>query len=325
VKAGLQSGLEIEEAWGDPFIRVTEVWVPNREGQRLTLAAGLYGELYEFARISHRETFAYDEGLPGKAWSWARPIVLRDFKEPCWFKRSQAARAVGLGSAIALPVYSGDFLMAVVVFLCAGGEPPRGAIEVWGAEDERDELRLVDGYFGNQGEFERVSKRLRLQRGAGFPGRVWKERMPVILGDLGDSASFLRARDARRVGFATGLGIPCFGPSKRDHVMTFLSARATPLARRFEIWRPDAEGKHLVLAEEHGEPDDADAGGVSCIARGEGALGAAWLTGIPRVSRDGAGGSVLQGVAHEGSMSRCLLAIPIIDAGVLRAIVTLCL
>jgi len=41
----------------------------------------------------------------------------------------------------------------------------------------------------------------------------------------------------------SGLGIPLFCGDVIQQVILFLSAEATPLARAFEIWRPDADGE----------------------------------------------------------------------------------
>jgi len=50
------------------FIRVVELWVPDRTRTRLEFGGCLAGEEYsEFKAVSENALFAYDEGLPGKA------------------------------------------------------------------------------------------------------------------------------------------------------------------------------------------------------------------------------------------------------------------
>ena len=100
------------------FIEVTEVWVPD--GDRLKLAEGNYGGLEEFAAASRRESFAKGEGLPGKAWAEERPVVLKGF-DGSYFKRTEAAKEAGLTSAVAVPVFAGADLKAVLVVLCGAG------------------------------------------------------------------------------------------------------------------------------------------------------------------------------------------------------------
>lgn len=48
---------------------------------------------------------------------------------------------------------------------------------------------------------------------------------------------------ARASGLDTGLGIPLHRGAEVAHVLVFLSAPETPLARAFEIWLPDASGR----------------------------------------------------------------------------------
>ena len=51
------------------FIKVTEIWVPDKQRTHLEFGSGLYGGLIEFKAASEQQQFAYNEGLPGKAWA----------------------------------------------------------------------------------------------------------------------------------------------------------------------------------------------------------------------------------------------------------------
>ena len=54
------------------FIRVVELWVPDRTRTRLEFGGALCGdEFAEFRALSENTLFAYGEGLPGKAWASA--------------------------------------------------------------------------------------------------------------------------------------------------------------------------------------------------------------------------------------------------------------
>lgn len=214
-----------------PFIEVTEVWVP--EGDRLVLAAGSYGTLDEFAAVSGQESFARGEGLPGKAWDEARPVVLKGF-EGSYFRRTEAAKAAGLTSAVAIPVFAGAALKAVLVVLCGDDANRTGAIEVWHEKDGL--LVLDDGYYGAARHFEWVSQHTSFPRGQGLPGGVWAAETPILMRDLGSGYRFIRSESAGRAGLTTGLGLPIPAPLRGTCVLTLLSARGTPIARRFEIW-----------------------------------------------------------------------------------------
>ena len=213
------------------FIQVSEVWVPD--GDRLTLAGGNYGGLAAFEDASRRETFAKGEGLPGKAWAEARPVVLKAF-DGSYFKRTEAAQDAGLSSAVAIPVFDGATLKAVLVVLCGDDGYRIGAIEVWGEKDGL--MTLDDGYYGAAKHFEWVSQHTHFPRGQGLPGGVWASETPILMRDLGSGYRFMRAESAGKAGLTNGLGLPIPVPVGRTFVLTLLSARGTPLARRFEIW-----------------------------------------------------------------------------------------
>ena len=84
----------------------------------LEFSDGLYGSLGEFRAASLGMRFGFDEGLPGKAWAAGHPVIVTTF-EDSHFKRIAAARAAGLTCGVALPIFAGDFLLAVVVLFCA--------------------------------------------------------------------------------------------------------------------------------------------------------------------------------------------------------------
>ena len=213
------------------FIEVAEVWVP-RDG-KLVHAQGNYGEREAFAAVSGRESFAPGEGLPGKAWAEGKPVVLKSF-DGSYFKRTEAAKEAGLTSAVAIPVFDGAALKAVLVVLCSDDAERTGAIELWTQTDGL--MRLDDGYYGAAKHFEWVSQHTHFPRGQGLPGGVWSARMPMLMRDLGSGYRFIRADSAGKAGLTTGLGLPVPTPSGALNVLTLLSARGTPLARRFEIW-----------------------------------------------------------------------------------------
>lgn len=112
------------------FIKVTEIWIPDKERIRLESSSGLYGPFTDFKAASEYEYLAYNEGLPDKAWAAGHPIVMTRLK-PSYFKRTATAKKAGLTCGIALPIFSGDFLLAVIVFFCGDDEDHAGAIEVW--------------------------------------------------------------------------------------------------------------------------------------------------------------------------------------------------
>ncbi len=299
------------------FIKVTEIWVPTKDRARLEFSAGLYGPLNEFRVASEKESFAYDEGLPGKAWAAGHPVVLTEF-DHSYFKRTKPAKKAGLTCGIALPVFSGEFLMAVVVFLCGDDQHHAGAIELWSnSAGKNTELAVIDGYYGTLDDFEGISRKMKFTRGSGLPGQVWETGMPVLIEDLGQSPAFIRSADARKAGITTALGIPVSVVGDQVYIMTFLSAKATPIAKRLQIWVPDESGQRLVCQAGYSKQNDelAEIFETISVRKGEGLLGRVWLTGVP-VIRNNSGCTLA-----EGGLSS-MLAMPVIEGGHLKAVVT---
>ena len=177
----------IVDTAGRTFVEVAEVWVP--EDGRLVLSSGAYGPHQDFGFASVNTQFAKGEGLPGRAWAEARPILLTDLDDP-GFVRGRTAKAAGLSVGVALPIFAGAELKAVMVLFC-GGVGTFGAIEVW-AED-KGELALSGGFYGDAAAFEDVSRATRFKRGHGLPGGVWASMTPILMRDLGRAGGFVRA------------------------------------------------------------------------------------------------------------------------------------
>lgn len=305
------------------FIKVIEIWTPDTDSKNLTLSDSYYGQYDNFNTESKKFSFAYNEGLPGTAWAQSKPIVITDLDHSC-FQRKTAARDSGITCAIALPIFAGQFLLSVVVFLCGDEEELQGAIEVWAENPElENELQLVDGYYGSLEKLEWISRRISFQKGKGLPGNIWDYHIPVIITDLPSSSTFLRASNAQLAGITTAFGIPFIFDKKREFVISFLSAKGTPIARRFEIWLPDRDHKHLLLHQSHSDiPDDTITHRE--ITKGEGYIGQTWLTGCPVISHTTENDNNTTR-NDAGSLLMTSVAIPIIEDGILTAVIALTL
>lgn len=269
------------------FIRAIESWVPSNDRSILEFGGGLYGSATRFAAVSRDLCFGRGEGLPGQAWEAGHPIVLKQF-EGSYFRRTAAAKADGLTCGIAVPIFAGEFLLAVMVIFCGDDEVHAGAIELWHNDpNESHDMALVDGYYGSTGDtFEFISRSTSFRRGNGLPGLAWEAQAPVFMEDLGKASGFLRADGAVKVGINRGFALPCSSSGDSHYVMAFLSALATPIAQRIEIWRPDAGNTVLLRSAGFCETEGtlgADTEGTQGIARGEGAIGQTYLTGVPSV------------------------------------------
>jgi hypothetical protein len=223
------------------FIRTLEFWVPDASGSLLEFGGGLFGDCKRFEAATRNLCFGRGEGLPGQAWDAGHPIMLTSLEAPT-FRRAAAALAEGLRCAIALPVFVAERLTAVVVFFCGGDQDHAGAIELWrNAPADSVDMNLQEGYYGSTGDtFEFLSRCTSFRVGTGLPGRTWQRRGPVYMPDLGRGSGFLRADSAVKVGINRGFALPCCCADGDNYVLAMLSALATPIAHRVDVWEPDA-------------------------------------------------------------------------------------
>lgn len=276
------------------FIHVAEVWVP--EGGVLKHKSGIYSNMPDFEEASVKESFALGEGLPGKAWSEKRPVVLKEF-DGSYFKRTEAAKAAGLTCAVAVPIFEGEALKAVLVVLCGDDADHTGAIEVWAQKGK--ELALMDGYYGTAADFEAVSQDVSFSRGIGLPGVVWGSQTPILMRDLGSLYGFVRSESASKTGLKHGLGLPVSVPSEADYVLTLLSSEETPIAKRFEIWdaRPSTVGSEKRAMRKDGFcaikgplwPKENPPTDAVYVGAWQGPVGQVVGSGLPYVQEGGAG------------------------------------
>ena len=311
------------------FIKATEFWVPSRDRSTLDYGGGLYGTATRFGAISRTLCFARGEGLPGQAWEAGHPIVLRQFVGS-YFQRTSAAHAEGLTCAIAMPIFAGDFLTSVLVIFCGDDEDHAGAIELWHNDPALSkDMTLVDGYYGNTGDaFEFISRRTSFRRGHGLPGMSWEQGMPVFLEDLGKASSFLRGDSAVKVGINRGFAMPSFPPftagQGETYVLAFLSALATPIARRVEVWERLQGLPQLRRASGFCESLGSLAPSAKNPAQpvlelGQGTIGQAFLTGVPGISNQADTEPVGLGAAAGEAGLKSLVAVPVIRDGRLVA------
>lgn len=313
------------------FVRVAEVWVPSADGLLLELSGGLFEAAPRFGAATRGMCFGRAEGLPGRAWTDGRPLLLKRF-EGSYFRRTAAAQTAGLRCAVALPIFLREQLTSVVVLLCGDDDAQRGAIELW-HNDPRvaTDLKLADGYFGATAPaFEDLTRDSYLSRGSGLPGLAWQQESAVFAQDLGTDKHFLRAQAARSAGVVRGLAFPCGTLVRESWVIALLASADTPLAKRIESWRtvgdalPTSHGT-LQRAFGHCESSGTLPTGAS-TARPAGALGAvgrAALSGVAQATGgDEAYGTALADEARNAGLST-LLAIPIVSDDVVREVVAL--
>ena len=301
------------------FIRATEVWVLSADRLLLEFAGGLFGPAKHFAAISRQMCFGRGEGLPGQAWEEGRPILLKQF-EGSNFRRTTAAKAAGLACAVAIPIFVGDALTAVLVFFCAAEAADLGAIELWRNNPRvTTDMTLVDGRYGERAQaLEALSRETFLPRGTGLPGMAWQRGSAVFIEDLGSSSRFLRGETAVDAGVHRGLAIPCPTRANENHVLTLLAAAKTPIALRIESWAPDATDRQLQrvfgFCEVEGKLQTAPEA-VALASTEPGCVARAFASGVPALADIAAAEPGSVGASAGVCGANSLVAVPIVSEG----------
>ncbi len=99
-----------------------EAWVPSSDGSVLEASSAWFctgAQLEPFRQASADCRFAAGVGLPGRAWFARTPVWITGLASHPGFGRSEAARAVGLRTGLAIPIAADDPeapVLAVVAF-----------------------------------------------------------------------------------------------------------------------------------------------------------------------------------------------------------------
>ena len=103
-----------------PIARVHEIWEPDpADATRIVRRHGVYGDLKDFSDASDGLSFSIagqGEGLPGRAWQAAEPLLINKL-EDIGVTRRDAARDAGLTSGLAIPTVIADTVRYVTVLL----------------------------------------------------------------------------------------------------------------------------------------------------------------------------------------------------------------
>lgn len=305
------------------FIKIVEVWKPDDEGRGLVLVDAIFGEEHAYFDKFKDITIAFGEGLPGKAWQESAPVLTNNLQGSP-FVQKDSATSLGLVAGVAIPIYSGEFLTAVIVLLCGDNEQI-GAVELWQSKVEEQQKCLVHGggYYGSLQQLEQSSIRREFKPGDGLPGSVWDYRIPMLVEDMMNSSFFKRGGAASVAGISTAFAFPFSYFSGRDFVLCFLSSSTNPIAQRFEIWLPDREHKQLTLYAARCEKDDNyfNRRKGALINKDEGLLGRSWRIGMPLVSRDLLADQIT--TREDLYDLHSAISLPIIENGVLISLVLL--
>ncbi len=96
-----------------------EVWIPSSDGNYLECGPSWYSNAKEFdnfRRQSESYTFLPGIGLPGSAWLSKKTVWMNDVMLNPDFVRTQIAKECGINTGIAIPILSGNDVIAVMGF-----------------------------------------------------------------------------------------------------------------------------------------------------------------------------------------------------------------
>ncbi|MBK6429260.1 PAS domain S-box protein [Candidatus Amarolinea dominans] len=96
-----------------------EVWVPAADGEHLVLGAPYYcrtEDVFGFRGMSKHYEFGPGVGLPGRVMASRKPVWIPDVTLDANFPRAPLARAVGIKTAVGIPILTHDTVQAVISF-----------------------------------------------------------------------------------------------------------------------------------------------------------------------------------------------------------------
>ena len=145
--------------------------------------------------------------------------------------RKRAQEDIRLLQTVTLAVSAAPDLTAALTLalqeVCAATGWPYG--EAWLPDAARRTLSCAAAWHDGGtavAQFQEESASYTFARGFGLPGRAWEAREPVRL--RVDDPGFLRDRQARAVGWETGIAVPVLSGSDVVAVLDFFLARISP-------------------------------------------------------------------------------------------------
>lgn len=267
------------------LLRAVEVWRPDEDGLQLERTSSFYADADSFEAVSEKTRFHLGSGLPGLVWEAGVPVVFNDLATTD-FVRHEAARQDELTAGVGVPVFDGEELVSVLLFLCHTSEISAAAFESWIIEETRNELMPGTCFYTNLDRFRRMTQYLRFPYGAGLPGDVWQTRMPRLINRLANSTDFLRASGADAEGLDFGLAVPVIrNQDEIRSVVLLLSADRSPISQVIQIWTPNEDRSAFEMTSVVAPEAPSMAGlcnELECEI-GEGLVGAVWQSRRPEV------------------------------------------
>ena len=150
----------------------------------------------------------------------------------------------GLTGALALPMFAGEYLNAVLVIFFGDGDDHAGAIELWHNDPAASkDMTLSRWPLRTHGRGLRIPVAAHLLPARHRVCRGW----PGMAACRCSCPTWARprvscaAKAPLQVGINRGFALACTSTDGQHHVAAFLSALDTPIVRRFEVWQRDGK------------------------------------------------------------------------------------
>ncbi len=211
------------------FPIVLNLWSPDRRGVLLPAAVGS-----AFAILAQHidPVSAIDPLAPTRMWVLVMAIWLA---AGLIYRRKAIVHALNRRAAfVSLPgevavsavrtATALDALQACLDVVCERMDWPVGHAYML---DEREPEKLKAKRLWNRGlpsrfrPFSEVSDKINFKSGDGLPGRIYAEKVPMILSDLGAELAPRRAELARRLGLRGGCAFPVFAEGRMVAIIEF--------------------------------------------------------------------------------------------------------
>lgn len=160
-------------------VGTVELWRNDaRISPDMTLVDGYFGsgtQAAELEALTRDGWLPRGAGAPGLAWQTGETVCIADIASSSRFLRKEAAQALGIGRALALPCSVRDTSSWVLALLSAPSKPIALRVEVWAQPPgQPDGLVRISGFCESAGELPTGAGTVHKLEALGAVGTAWR-------------------------------------------------------------------------------------------------------------------------------------------------------